>query len=57
MALISVVILGFSLFEIYDQDLCSRLEMYVFRSEDSSSTRGGVALSAQAQALTTAATN
>jgi hypothetical protein len=48
MALARTVILGFSLFEIHDQDFLLSLRG-MFRSEDSSSTRGGVGLSAQAQ--------
>jgi hypothetical protein len=32
------------LLEIYDQDFCSLLDMYVFRNGASSSTKGGVGL-------------
>jgi hypothetical protein len=37
--------LASGLFEIYDQDFCSPLDMYVFRNGASSCTRGGVDLS------------
>jgi hypothetical protein len=35
----SIVIPGFFLFEIHDQDFCSLLDMYVFRNGASSSSR------------------
>jgi hypothetical protein len=44
LVLASTAIPGFSLLEIHEQDFCSVLHMYVFRSGVSSSTRGGVGL-------------
>jgi hypothetical protein len=39
------------LFEIHDQRICSLLDVYVFRNGASSSTSGGIGLSAQALRL------
>jgi hypothetical protein len=41
LAFASTVIPGFSIFQIHGQELCSVLDMYVFRSGASSSTREG----------------
>jgi hypothetical protein len=44
LAFASAVIPGSSLLEIHDQDFCSLLDIYVFRNEVFSSTRGEVGL-------------
>jgi hypothetical protein len=41
LAFTSVVIPGFSLLRIHNQDFCYLLDMYMFRNEASSSTREG----------------
>jgi hypothetical protein len=45
LAFARTVIPGFSLLEVHDQDFCSLLDMYAFRSGASSSTKEGVGLS------------
>jgi hypothetical protein len=41
LAFASTVIPGFSLLQIHDQDICSLLDMYVFRNGAYSSTKEG----------------